>query len=116
MDNSDTQPPPEYHEFAPQNPERTPPLNNEAFYETAPHIDIKQPYSPQAPREAPRPSTPRYWQSSGEEDLNEALEYGSEDEDPEVAFFMDLRMQEEERDRRRETRDMRPRNSAFELE
>jgi hypothetical protein len=29
---------------------------------------------------------------------------------------MDLRMQEEERDRRRETRDMRPRNSAFELE
>jgi hypothetical protein len=115
MNISDTLPPPEYDEFAPQLPERTPSRNEEAFHEAVPDIDRKRSTSFEV-REIPSASTPRGWQSSGEEYHDEVFGYESEDEDPEVAFFKDLKMQEEERNQRRGIQEARPQIPSFELE
>jgi hypothetical protein len=115
MNISDTQPPPEYDEFSPQLPERTP-SRNEAFHEAVSDIDRMRSSSFEVVREVPSASTPRGWQSSGEEYHDEVFGYESEDEDPEVAFFKDLRMQEEERNQRRGIQEARPQIPFFELE
>ena len=116
MNISDTQPPPEYDEFSPQLPERTPSRNEEAFHEAVSDIDRKRSISFEVVREVPSASTPRGWQPSSEEYHDEVFGYESEDEDPEVAFFKDLRMQEEERNQRRGIRESRPQIPSFELE
>jgi hypothetical protein len=116
MKNSDTLPPPEYDEFAPQPLERMPSRNEEAFHEAVTGIDRKRPTSFEVVREVPSASTPIGWQSSGEEYQDGMFGYESEDEDPEVAFFKDLRMQEEERKQRRGNQEARPQIPSFELE
>jgi hypothetical protein len=115
MGNLDTLPPPEYDEFSPQLPERTPSRNEEAFHEALTDIDRKRPPF-EVVREVPSASTPRGWQSSGEEYHEEVFGYESEDEDPEAAFFKDLRMQEEERNQRRGIQEARTQIPSFELE
>ena len=116
MGNLDTLPPPEYDEFAPQPPERTASRNKEAFHEAVPDTDRKRSSSFEVVREVPSANTPGSWQSSGEDYHDEVLGYESEDEDPEVAFFKDLRMQEEERNQRRGMQEARPQIPSFELE
>ena len=116
MNISDRQPPPEYDEFSPQLPERTLSRNGEAFHEAGSDIDRKRSSSFGVVREVPSASTPRGWQSSGEEYHDEVFGYESEDEDPEVAFFRNLKMQEEERNQRRGIQEARPQIPSFELE